>query len=230
MIIASLCMRGGSKGVPNKNTVKINNKYIFDYTLEALENSKLVNRCVISSDDLEIIQLLKTRVDEKFIFQRDVSLSKSNSNKWDVFKDLILNYENRFNVTPEYLIDLDVTVPQKKSTHIDRVVSELVKNKYQCVVTGYEPERNPYFNMMEKKSNGYEVCLKSKFPIQNRQESPKVLSISPSVFGFNVNSLFEFNHWSELRCNIIEIPRRYGIDIDDKLDLLLVKSIINDEK
>ena len=231
MILASLCMRQGSLGVPNKNILKINGKECFRYTLERALDSNLIDDIVISTNSLEIINRAKNLIDQKSIFLRSENLSKSNSSKWEVFRDLILQYENRFKTKIDFLIDLDVTVPQKKTEHIDGVIKELIKNKFDCIITGYEAERNPYFNMMEKNSKGYyEVCKKNKNPIVNRQNSPNVLSLSPSVFGMARNSIFNNNHWSQTKCDIYKIPRKYGIDIDDKLDLLIVKEIIKDEK
>ena len=231
MILASLCMREGSVGVPNKNIININGKETFRYTLERALESNFVDDIVISTNSQKIINLSNNYIDPKSIFLRSESLSKSNSSKWDVFRDLILQYENRFKTKIDYLIDLDVTVPQKKTEHIDGVIKELVKKNFDCVITGYEADRNPYFNMMEKNLNGFfEVCKKNKNPILNRQNSPEVLSLSPSVFGMERNSIFEHSHWSQTKCNIFKIPRKFGIDIDDELDLLIVEEIIKDEK
>ena len=40
-ILATICMRKGSKGIPNKNLIKINNKPLLYYTIKQALNSKI---------------------------------------------------------------------------------------------------------------------------------------------------------------------------------------------
>ena len=48
--ICTICMRGGSKGVPNKNLRNINGKPLMAYTIEAAINSGLFKHIVVSTD------------------------------------------------------------------------------------------------------------------------------------------------------------------------------------
>ncbi len=43
-------MRGNSLGIKNKNLIKVNNKYLMEYTINHAINSNLFNKIVISSD------------------------------------------------------------------------------------------------------------------------------------------------------------------------------------
>ena len=46
--------RGGSKGIPLKNIVKLNKKPLLYYTLKASLNSKLIDRTIVSTDNQKI--------------------------------------------------------------------------------------------------------------------------------------------------------------------------------
>ena len=52
-------MRGSSKGVKNKNLIKINNKYLMEYTIITAIKSKLFDKIVLSSDSKKIIDKAK---------------------------------------------------------------------------------------------------------------------------------------------------------------------------
>ena len=50
MIFSLLIGRKGSTGFPNKNLLKINNKYLFEYPIDAALNTKLVDKFYVSTD------------------------------------------------------------------------------------------------------------------------------------------------------------------------------------
>ena len=43
-------MRSGSKGLKNKNLMKINNKYLMEYTINQAKKSKLFDHISVSTD------------------------------------------------------------------------------------------------------------------------------------------------------------------------------------
>ena len=75
---------------------------------------------------------------------------------------------------PSILVDLDLGTPFRKISDIEKCVKLLIKDKkLDCVTTGYESERNPYFNMVQMKHNGLGklVCNTSEL-IFARQRAP----------------------------------------------------------
>ena len=51
MILAVIPARGGSKGIPGKNIKPIAGKPLLAWTIEAAKQSKLIDRCVVSTED-----------------------------------------------------------------------------------------------------------------------------------------------------------------------------------
>lgn len=47
--------RGGSKGIPRKNIKLICGKPLIEYTFDAVNDSKLLDRCIVSTDNEKII-------------------------------------------------------------------------------------------------------------------------------------------------------------------------------
>ena len=226
MILGSICIRGGSKGVPKKNIKMLNGHPLLYYTIDCANHSSLLDDLVVSSDDDEMLAIAQQLGAEKII-KRPYHLASDTSSKWDVFIHLVEEYEASTGKTVDYLVDLDVTVPLRKPEHIEGAIQMMLDNDVDVVITGYEPERNPYFNMMELTDGKYATMVKkSDKPIVRRQDAPVVFSLTPAVYVVKKEALYQFKHWSEARCMIYEIPRQNAVDIDTEFDFKLVEFLM----
>lgn len=199
------------------------------YTFDCAKESNRIDQIAVSSDDQEILDMAsKNGVGN--IFKRSDSLSSDSASKWDVFKDLVLRFEKKANVTVDYIVDLDVTVPRRKVEHIDSSIDMMMTNNVDVVITGYKPERNPYFNMMEVDDNNIATLVKkNEKPIVCRQDAPVVYSLTPAVYVIKRDALFNYQHWSEATCMINPIPREFAIDIDTEIDFEFVEYLMRKE-
>ena len=57
-ILSIIPARGGSKGIPLKNIVKINGKPLLYYTIQASLQTLLVTRTVVSTDNEKIAKIV----------------------------------------------------------------------------------------------------------------------------------------------------------------------------
>ena len=60
IIVSIIPARGGSKGIPRKNLIKINDKPLIYYTITASINSKYIDETWVSSEDKEILDYSKS--------------------------------------------------------------------------------------------------------------------------------------------------------------------------
>ena len=227
MILATICCRGGSKGVPGKNIKMLKGKPLIVYTIEAAKASSLIDDLIISTDDEEIAAVAK-QYGANVPFMRPNDLATDTASKWPVFIHAVEAYERLTGKTVEYLVDLDVTVPLKTAQDIDGAIRLAMSNRdTDVVITGYEPERNPYFNMMEVKENGFaEIVKKGEKPIVRRQDAPQVYSLTPAAYVVRKSALYEFEHWSKAKCKIHPMPRERAIDIDTEIDFKIVEFLM----
>ena len=56
--ICTICARGGSKGVPNKNIKLINGKPLILYSIEQAIQSEMFDDIVVSSDSEKILNIV----------------------------------------------------------------------------------------------------------------------------------------------------------------------------
>lgn len=227
MILATICCRGGSKGVASKNIRLLNGVPLIGHTILQANKCSNIEDLIISTDAIEIAKIAQSYGAE-VPFLRPDDLASDTASKWPVFIHALEHYEKMTGKTVDYLVDLDVTVPLKTSEDIDAAIT-LARSRpdVDVVITGYEPERNPYFNMMEINEEGYaEIVKKSDRPIVRRQDAPVVYSLSPAAYVVKRSALYEYEHWSKAKCLISPMPRDRAIDIDSEFDFQLVEFIL----
>jgi len=233
MNIATICARGGSKGVKNKNLLRLNGKPLIQYTFECVEKSNLIDHFIFSTDSKEIFDISKelTRNSSKRLLDsyfRPESLAQDNTPKIETIKHILEKFEMEYNVRPNIIADLDVGCPLRLPEDIDQAVSKLISNdEYDCITTVYPSERNPYFNMVEfDKGGNISLVKKPENIITSRQMAPKVFSVTPAAMIWRRDRL-HIRHLYDGNWAIHEIPIERGIDIDTNFDLNLVKFLID---
>ncbi len=227
-ILGTICCRGGSKGVKGKNIRPLKGVPLIAYTVKTGLQCHLLNDVIVSTDSDEIALAAKT-AGIKTIIQRPAELASDTASKWPVFIHAVEEYEKLTGVTVDYLVDMDVTVPLKTPADIAGAIqTALDDNTADVVITGYEPERNPYFNMMEIAADGFAHIVKqSEKPIVRRQDAPTVYSLTPAAYVVKKQALYNFSHWSRAKCKIYPIPRERAVDIDTEVDFNIVEFLIN---
>jgi CMP-N,N'-diacetyllegionaminic acid synthase len=228
MILGTICCRGGSKGVRGKNIRLLNGKPLIAYTIEIARSCTMLDDVIVSTDNEEIANIA-IEYGAKVPFIRPASLATDEASKWPVFLHAVEKYEEQFGREVSYIADMDVTVPLKMAIDIDGAIKMALRNpETDVVITGYTPEKNPYFNMMEVNKRGYaEIVAKSEEPIVRRQDAPKVFSLSGAAFVVKKSALYNYSHWSQAVCRVYEMPRERALDIDEEIDFELIELLLN---
>lgn len=230
-ILATICCRGGSKGVKQKNSKLLCGKPLMTYTIEAAMKCAYFTDIIVSTDSDVIADIARDSGIQK-IFMRPPELATDEASKWQVFIHALEKYEAETGKNVDYLVDLDVTVPLKTTEDISQTISFALQNKNaDVVITAYQPERNPYFNMMEIQPDGFATMVKKMpEPIVRRQDAPQVFSLTPAVYVIKKEALYNYDHWSNAKCMLFEMPRLRAIDIDTEIDFSFVEFLLNERK
>jgi CMP-N,N'-diacetyllegionaminic acid synthase len=227
-ILGTICCRGGSKGVKGKNIRPLKGLPLIAYTVHTGLQCHLLDDVIVSTDSQDIAQAATT-AGIKTIIQRPAELASDTASKWPVFIHALEEYEKLTGVTVDYLVDMDVTVPLKTPADIAGAIQTALDDATaDVVITGYEPERNPYFNMMEIDGDGFAHIVKqTEKPIVRRQDAPTVYSLTPAAYVVKKQALYNFSHWSRAKCKIYPIPRERAVDIDTEVDFNIVEFLID---
>lgn len=232
IIYCTICARGGSKGVLNKNIKKINNTPLIFYTIYSAIKSKLFDRIILSTDNIQIFNICKKEKKIECFFLRKPSLSNSKSGKILAIRDAVKKAEKYFNEKCTDVCDLDVTSPLRNKKDIVGAFKKFKNKRYDNLFTVCESRKNPYFNMIElNKKKEVKIVKKIKNRLYRRQDAPTVYEMNASIYFWKKKILFNENYLFRRNTGIYLMPFSRSVDIDTEEDLKLVKYFIkNNDK
>ena len=138
-ILAVITARGGSKGIPRKNVKELAGKPLITYSIEVAKNSKYLTRCIVSTDDQEIIDIAqKYGADIPFI--RPDELAKDDSTSLDVVNHALGWLKENNNEEYDYLMILQPTSPLRTSEDIDACIKKAINTNADSVMSMKELE------------------------------------------------------------------------------------------
>ncbi len=225
-ILGTICARGGSKGIKNKNIRLLNNKPLIAYSIEALKSWGKADRIICSTDSDEI-QKIARQYGAETPFKRPAELATDTAGKLDVIKHLVNFCENQDKLKYDYIVDLDPTSPLRSIKDIEESFSNIQKSDSDLIFSVYEAHKNPYFNMVELDNLGYaHLCKSLSKTILTRQKAPKVYSMNASIYIYKRDFLINTSSLFAGKCIIHEMPT-YSIDIDDQSDFDFIEYLIH---
>lgn len=224
-ILCTICVRGGSKGVKNKNIKKIKGKPLLHYSLNQARKSKLFNNIVISSDSEKILEYSKKEKNIDLI-KRPKSLAKDYSPKIPVIRHCLIEMEKRHKKKYDLIFDLDVTSPLRKIYDLKKALNKMITNKSDNLFSVCLSKRNPYFNAVEFKKNKIKPIKNLMKQITSRQNAPLVYDMNASIYIWKRKTLLNSNTVFQKRTSIYIMPEERSIDIDTPLDFKIVEFLL----
>ena len=223
--ICTICARGGSQGVPGKNIRMLQGKPLIVHTIElALAHARLDS--VHVSTDSEAIADIARAAGADVPFLRPPELATATAGKLPVIMHLVDSLEER-GARPDTVVDLDPTSPLRAPADVDACI-DLIDGGAQWVITGYEAEKNPYFNMVELDADGFASL--SKTPpgglVLGRQSAPPVFSMNASIYVWQREALSRELWTTRPRLHVM--PRERSVDIDSEIDFKLVELLMQE--
>ena len=232
--LITICARGGSKGIPGKNIKPLNGKPLIAYSIEIANQFKLKYETVdiaLSTDSDEIKDVaLKFGLKTKYI--RPDYLANDKAGKIDAIKDVVEYYEKIGSKKYDIILDLDVTSPLRNLKDLEEAQDILVKDMIAVNLFSVSPSgRSPYFNMVEKKSNGYySQVVKPTGDVFTRQSAPRVYDLNASFY-FYKRCFFDLGYKGAItdKSLIYEVPH-ICFDLDHPIDFEIISFLIENNR
>ena len=227
--ICTICARGGSKGVPNKNIKKMIGKPLIQYSIDQALRTNIFEVVVVSTDSEEIAEIALSAGAEAW-FLRPKSLSGDHSAKIPVIKHALEMSEIKYHKEFSYLMDLDASSPLRSVKDIRQSYSAFLEGKFDNLITGSPSRRNPYFNMVEKNDDLVSLS-KNIDPVPiSRQSCPEVFDLNASIYIWKRDILLNSSKLITNNTGFFEMPENRSYDIDSELDWEVVEMIMKKKK
>lgn len=228
-ILCTICARGGSKGVANKNIKPLLGKPLIAYTIEQAQQTGLFEHIIVSTDSDEIARTAQEYGAEVF-FKRPAELSTDNAPKIPVIRHAFCESEKHFQKTFDALIDLDATSPLRNAADIQEAFNLFSSGHYDNLITAMPSRRSPYFNLIEQTADG-KVTL-SKPPthtIVRRQDAPACYDMNASIYIWTRDALLTHDTVFLQNTGLYVMPEERSIDIDSELDFKFVEFLMGEK-
>lgn len=226
MVLCTICARGGSKGVANKNIKKINDLELIAYSIIQAKNSKLFEHIVISTDSDEIAKVALKYGGEVF-FKREAHLASDEAAKLPVMRDALLRSEEYFGTCFDTLIDLDASAPLRSSSDIKKAYEQFIKEKKENLITAVPARRNPYFNLIEVQGGLVQQSKVGNFT--TRQSAPKCYDMNASIYIFKRDRLLTNDSVFGDKTSLYIMDENTAFDVDSELDFKIVEFLIKEK-
>lgn len=219
--------RGGSKGIPKKNMVKISGLPLIAYSIKSALGAGLPeSNIVVSSDDDEILKY--TKVWNVYAHKRPAEISTDTSSTEDAMLDVI------YNVYPyrgfEGVILLQPTSPIRFNGRLAHAINTYSSGDYDSLLTATK-----FYPFFWQERNNDISNQKSWVPTYSPQSRPMRQQIPPEDLMYFDNGNIYITHIDVLmntKCRIGSKPCIYQItdveamQIDTKFELQIIDRII----
>ena len=230
-ILITICARGGSKGIPGKNIKSLNGIPLIAYTIQTAQKfAQLYNADIaLSTDDKEI---KKVAADHGLItsYSRPVELASDTAGKIDTLTDLLTFQEKSNNKVYDYILDMDVTSPLRTIADLEEAFAMIRNDEDAYNIFSVNPaNRNPYFNMVEQKENGYYGLVKHG-GFKSRQTAPPVYDMNASFYFFKRSFFDSGLKTSTTNKSMIYIVKHTCFDLDHPIDFEFMSYLMSNNK
>jgi N-acylneuraminate cytidylyltransferase len=219
-ILALIPARGGSKGIPGKNIKNLGGHPLIAYSVAAAQESSLVTRTIVSTDDPGIAEAAR-EYGAEVPFLRPEDLAQDTTLDLPVFQHALEWLAEQEDYHPQIVVQLRPTSPFRPPDLVDRAIRILLDHPEASSVRGVVPSKQNPYKMWRVGEEGQmtpvlESDLTEPFNMP-RQELPP--------------TFWQTGHIDAIRCEAIlagsmsgqviqacEIDPTFSVDLDNALD------------
>lgn len=229
--LAIIVARKGSKGLKNKNILKIKSKPCIEWTFIEATKSKLIDKILLSTDSKKIIDIAK-KYEILIPFLRPNYLARYNTSVLRVIKHALRWVRKNIYEKYDNIILLQPTSPLRKAKHIDDAIIHFSKNKKNLktkLVSVFEINQKYNWVMKIKKQLYCDFVVKylSKKNLR-RQDNNQLLMPNGAIFISSIKDIKSgfYNNYTLFYL----MKKKDSIDVDNLDDVKKINKKIASRK
>lgn len=220
-VIAFIPARKGSKRIKNKNSIQINGKPLFEYSIEVARKSKYIDKIFFSTDFLDWHKYAINIGCEK----NDLRPDYLSTDKSRIVDAMLYEIEKSNLKAYDAIVLLQPTSPYRTPELLDKAIEEYFKTE-TSLITIVEATEQPIF--MRKIIDGKLAKIVDCSSDVRSQDFEKIFKIVGNIYINNIKKLNKNTVLNENEIGFI-IDKKFDIDIDTIQDLEYAKKIMRGE-
>lgn len=218
-VLALIPARGGSKGIPRKNILRVAGKPLIWYTIEAAKKSLLIDKLLVSSEDTEILDIARSYGAD--ILRRPIELAMDDTPGIDPVIHAISCYPNY-----DLLVLLQPTSPLRLPEDIDRAIELCVRKRASSCASVKLAYESPYWMYRLDNANRLIPIIGGLVP-DCRQNLPKCYILNGAIYISKITFLKKTKSLLNKNTLAYIMPEDRSLDIDTMADVEIMMSFLN---
>jgi CMP-N,N'-diacetyllegionaminic acid synthase len=226
-MLITICGRGGSKGMRDKNIRPFGGIPLVHYSVAAAllyreRNSAYCIDISVSSDSNRLLD--QVRRFDLVCINRPGELAENETPKLLAIRHSLAYMEEKLGKKYDFVMDLDITSPLRRIEDMENALKTLEEHDSADVVFSAVPaRRNPYFNMVERRDGEMKKIINGGFSA--RQQAPTVYDMNASIYCYRRDGIANRLKESPLDgvFDIVLMQDTGVLDIDDEDDFMLME-------
>ncbi len=228
-ILAIIPARSGSKGIKNKNIIKIDGHPLISYSIAAAKSCSKIDKIICSTDSKKIAKIAKY-YGASVPFLRPKELAQDDTPDLPVFKHAINWLIDNENYKPDIIIHLRPTSPIRFVEHIYQAIENIIENPLADSLRAVCVAPNTPYKMWVKNGNFLKPLLTLPGIAEPynmpRQKLPIVYWQTGYIDIIRFKTIIKLNSMTGKNILPFIIDKSIVVDIDSKYDISRARSII----
>lgn len=226
-VLAVIPARGGSKGLPGKNTVEFAGLPLIAHSIRLAQMCPEISECIISTDSEKIASVARAQGGD-VPFLRPSELARDETPTWPVLQHALATIEALRKKEFGSVLLLQPSNPSRLPEDVTRAIEILGANdRAMGVVSVSEPPFNPRWVCVEEQ-DGYLASAFSEEMFNRRQDVSTVYRINGLLYLWRrEHILHSSGPWSGPHKMMI-VPESRVVDIDTPHDLAVAEALVRE--
>lgn len=225
--IAIIPARGGSKRLPNKNILPLENKPLINWTVEAALKTNLFDMVLVSTDSQSIADIAKA-AGAAVPFLRPSELASDTSTTNDVIKHMVEWIEQKYSPVARITL-LQPTSPLRNARNIIEAMALYEEKKADAIISVCEIDHPIQYCNRLPENQGMKGFI-SVNDNRRSQDLEPFYRLNGAIYIFDrrfvgsLTSIYSENSFAYI------MNKFQSVDIDDEFDFMLAALLLSDKK
>ncbi|MCI9008641.1 MAG: acylneuraminate cytidylyltransferase family protein [Lachnospiraceae bacterium] len=225
--LAIIPARSGSKGLPDKNIINLNEKPLMYYTIKAALASQCFDEVMVSTDSEKYAEIAR-QCGASVPFLRSPQMSGDHTDSWDSVREVLNNYK-KMNKEFDYIALLQPTSPLRNVNDIKEIMYLIKDPDVHNAVAVTEVDHPIQWCFKLSENSLMDKMAVSPYSHMRRQELETYYRENGAAYIVNAIRIMDpaYNFYSD-KCIAYIMPRERSIDIDTRMDLQIAGLLLRE--